>query len=91
MYSDLKRRILPLLYDITSPTGVEVIKILDEYEHRMKGAIEWSAADVLDRATWEMSEDQAQEILEEIIDNHDCNLGITWETIDGYVDKYKPL
>lgn len=92
MYSDLKQRILPLIYDVTSPTGIEIIKILDEYEKKMKGAVCWAPEDMIHMAKtegWELSEDDAQEALEEMIDEHDCSVGITWETVSFYIDKYR--
>ncbi len=95
MYSDLKQRVLPLIYDVTSPTGKEIVAILDEYEERMKGCIEWSKEDMIGQAAqaqnpWEMDEDTAQAALEDMIDNADCSLGVSWDTVDYYVQKHRP-
>lgn len=95
MKSDLKERIMPLLRemdDIYSGSNRKIIEILDEYEQRMKGAIEWTVIDMMGAAIWqgwELSETNAQKALEEMIENHDANFGITWETVTAYVSKYK--
>jgi len=99
MNSDLKERIMPLLRemdDIYSGSNRKIIEILDEYEQRMKGAIEWTVLDMMSAVSmtsmnhWELSEEDAQKALEEMIENHDANLGITWETVTAYISKYKP-
>lgn len=90
MYTNLKEEILPLLKDMskTSPEYKMIIKILERQDKAAKGAILWCADDVIERARqckkWCKipSKKEAQEILEELIDNHDCNYGITWEHID---------
>jgi len=102
MYSDLKERIKQILEkDDATWVYDDIFKVCDEYEQRMKGCIEWSAIDIIDRAKdvnmQVPTEDEAQEILEKMIEDHDCNLGITWDTIDGYLcalgetDDGKPL
>lgn len=96
MYSDLKQRIMPLLQemdDIYSGSNQKIIAILDEYEEKMVGAIRWATDDMIAQATgegWELSEEDAQTALEDMISHHDCNLGITWETIHYYISQYKP-
>lgn len=45
----------------------------------------WLPQDVIDRAKEQgisLNREQAGEIIESLHDNHDCNYGITWETID---------
>jgi hypothetical protein len=96
MYSDLKERILPLIYDVTSPTGREIVKILDEYEKKFKGCICWCTEDFITRAEekfgfTDYKEDDAQADLEKMIDNYDCNYyGITWDTVDYYIERRLP-
>lgn len=49
----------------------------------------WLPQDVIDRAKEQnitLDADQAGEVLESLHDNHDCNYGITWETIDVQLD-----
>lgn len=96
MYSDLKQRIMPFLRemdDIYSGSNQKIIAILDEYEEKMVSAIRWSIDDMMGQASeqgWELSEDDAQAALEEMIDDHDANYGITWETVRYHISKYKP-
>lgn len=51
----------------------------------------WLPQDVIDRAKEQditLNREQAGEILESLHENHDCNDGITWETIDVQLDGY---
>ena len=53
-------------------------------------SIVWSIDDVMERAKQdekEITEDQARKVLKMMKDNHDCNYGITWETISAYIDQ----
>ena len=73
----------------TSPEYKEVVKILEQEDQRAKGAISWCAEDIIGRARdgkkyyHVPTKKEAQEMLEEMIDNHDCNYGITWDHIDA--------
>lgn len=49
----------------------------------------WGVEDVLSRASDSgitITEEQALAILTAIGDSHDCNLGITWDTIDFHLE-----
>jgi hypothetical protein len=99
MYSDLNERIeqiyIRFTEELPDPTSVclfmkEIQPIIDEYEQAAKESIRWKAEDFLDRALeahgYDLyTEDEAQEDLEEMIDSHDCNYGITWNTLDYYI------
>ena len=53
-------------------------------------SIVWSIDDVMEQAKQdekEITEDQARKVLKMMKDNHDCNYGITWETISAYIDQ----
>ena len=53
-------------------------------------SIVWGIDDVMERAKQdekEITEDQARKVLKMMKDNHDCNYGITWETISAYIDQ----
>jgi hypothetical protein len=95
MYSDLKERIMPFLRetdDIYSGSNQKIITILDEYEEKMRGAISWNADDMIHQAAqegWQLSDDDAQAALEEMINDHDANYGITWDTVHYHINKYK--
>jgi hypothetical protein len=36
----------------------------------------------------QLDEDDAKEILDDLDQNHDANIGICWDTIDIYIDEY---
>jgi hypothetical protein len=45
-----------------------------------KIALVWSADDVSGEYP-KLSEDQCIEVLQKVLDDHDCTVGVTWETI----------
>jgi len=52
-------------------------------------SIKWHTDDVIRRADETgavVTKEQAMEILEDIEANHDAPLGVTWDTIDFYLD-----
>ena len=65
-------------------------KLEEEFEQYKKESIKWSVGDFtqLEVKGYSITEEQAQTALEEMIDNHDCTIGITWETLDYYVEEY---
>jgi hypothetical protein len=74
------------------PTVREVIKHLKSYkpDEHIATAI-WCEEDVLGRAKERhipITREQAQEILDKMDIKQDCELGITWTTIDCYLDDY---
>jgi hypothetical protein len=67
--------------------GAKALKIFERYWED-KIAIIWSAEDVIAEAKQNgkrCSKEKAQEILQSLYDDHDCNYGITWQTIDEYL------
>lgn len=71
------------------PTVKEARERLRGIRGHMAVAI-WQEADVLGRARErhiKISRKQASEILDEIDRKQDCELGITWTTIDCYLDE----
>ena len=72
-----------------------LIKMAKRLDFEAKGSISWCAEDIIERARdckkyyLIPNKKQAQEILEELIDNHDCNYGITWEHIDALLTPRK--
>jgi L-fucose mutarotase/ribose pyranase (RbsD/FucU family) len=104
MYSNLNEKIeqiyIRFTEELPDPTSVclfmkEIQPIIDEYEQAAKESIRWKAEDFISRAKEaydfvDYTEDQAQEDLEEMIDSHDCNNGITWSTLDYYISQRIP-
>ena len=58
------------------------------HEQYEKESIKWDAVDFVHHGEIvdiEISEESAQEYLESMIENHDCNIGITWNTVEEYL------
>ena len=54
-------------------------------------SITWDMTDVIEQAKSRditITEDQACDILEMMLNEHDANVGINWETIDVCIDYY---
>jgi len=66
-------------------------KLEREFEQYKKESIKWSLEDIQYRAELKniiLTNEEAQEILEDMIYGHDAELGINWITIDCYLDEY---
>jgi hypothetical protein len=66
-------------------------KLQKEFEQYKKESISWSKDDFLSYYMgdgWSITEDQAQDALEEMIYRHDANDGINWNTIGYYYQQY---
>jgi hypothetical protein len=77
---------------ITEEQSIEAQKALQK-EWDDKIAIVWSREDILTHAKDSeiiLDDEAAGEILDSLLDNHDCVYGITWDTIYSYVseDRY---
>ena len=60
------------------------------HEQYEKESIKWDAVDFVNHGEIvdiEITEESAQEYLESMIENHDCNIGITWNTVEEYLWK----
>ena len=54
-------------------------------------SIKWHTDDVKDQAMrsgYKLTTKQANDILEEVINGHDCTLGISWDTFSFVIDHY---
>ena len=62
----------------------------EEFEQYKRESIKWSVVDftTLEVDGEEISEENAGMALEEMIDNHDCNYGITWDDVNDYFHRY---
>jgi len=59
------------------------------WDDKRQIAIVWDIDDVIAKAKEReivVTEEQAFEILTSMKSQHDCNYGITWETIDAHLD-----
>jgi hypothetical protein len=53
--------------------------------------IKWNTDDVImqaDAMNIELTEEQADDILESLENKHDANIGINWDVISFYIDDY---
>ena len=64
-------------------------QIGEEFEQYKKESIKWSWEDIYETAKekgYKCSKKKAQKILECMIRKHDASLGITWDTIECWLD-----
>ena len=62
-----------------------------EFEQYKRESIKWGCEDFIQRAEdtgYKCSKKEAQKLLEEMIHKHDCEVGITWFTLDYYLQTY---
>ena len=74
------------------PTIEEVIKRLHYSDGQHVAVAIWCEDDVRGRARErhvKCSRAQAREILDKVDHKQDCTLGITWDTLDCYLDELK--
>ena len=66
--------------------------LLAEFEQYKKESIKWSVEDFTEYDQvvddYNITIEQAQKALEKMIRYHDCEVGITWETIDSYIEEF---
>lgn len=61
-----------------------------EFDQYKRESVKWCAADFTgqQKEGYRISEEQAQEALEQMIRKHDAEIGITWDTVDYYLQEY---
>lgn len=61
-----------------------------EFEQYKKESIKWSRYDILDHGLegYRITERQAQYALEAMIKNHNAEYGITWDTVEYYIEEF---
>ena len=52
-------------------------------------ALHWSTEDVMHQCDW-LTKEQAREVLSMCLHQHDCNWGISWDTIDIWAAELYP-
>jgi hypothetical protein len=71
--------------------NLKLLKLEEEFEQYKRESIKWSWEDFVERAKdtgYKCSRKEAQTLLEEMIRKHDCEIGITWFTLDYYLQTY---
>ena len=74
------------------PTVQEAIKRLRGNKRQHVAVAIWCEDDVLERAEFrgiKCDRKEAAEIIDEIDRKQDCELGITWVTIDCFLDEFR--
>ena len=69
-------------------------ELQDELTSRGWHGIYWNADDVLHQAQERgirIDEDEADALMEGLVDNHDATIGITWDTINMYLRVHSVL
>ena len=67
----------------------DYVELKQEFEQWKKESIKWSKYDFIDlEDDYEITDEQAQDALEEMIRKTDCNYGVTWETVKYYKSIY---
>jgi hypothetical protein len=63
-------------------------ELKSEFDQYKKESVKWSVNDFLWYDGYKISEENAQIALEEMISKHDAEDGISWSTVEHYLDKY---
>lgn len=74
------------------PTVAEVIKRLNWAKGQHIAVAIWCEEDVIERAKEKgviMGHKPAAEIMDALDHDHDCELGITWDSLDYYIDEFR--
>jgi len=74
------------------PTVAEVIKRLNWAKGQHVAVAIWCEEDVQERAKERgiiLGHKPASEIMDAVDHDHDCSYGITWDTLDYYIDEFK--
>jgi galactose-1-phosphate uridylyltransferase len=68
-------------------------ELLKEFEQYKKESIKWSVEDFTEyeHPEFTINDQQAQDALERMIRKHDASLGISWNTIEYYIEEYGEL
>jgi hypothetical protein len=93
MYCTLKNDVIEvlkrhLLSQEMDAVMADLNPILNEYQMKADYSISWCVDDVLHQAKEdgiELTEDEAEEILSDVINNHDASIGISWDTFSTYI------
>ena len=59
----------------------ERMEAVDRYDPATQIVIVWSIEDILERRH-DLTSEQAKEVLDLVNRRHDCNYGVSWETLD---------
>jgi hypothetical protein len=68
----------------------EFLHLQMQYEKYRKESIKWDVEDFIyyDLEGYTMDLEQSEAALQDMINNHDAEDGITWNTVEYYITKY---
>lgn len=64
------------------------IELYEEFEQYKKESIKWGAEDFLEYEGYSITPEDAQNALEHMIQDHDCQYGINWSTVEYFLSQY---
>lgn len=64
--------------------------LVEEFEDYKRHSICWGAEDFtsLEKDGWQITEEQAENACLDMIHHHDCEYGITWDSVNFYYEQY---
>jgi hypothetical protein len=64
--------------------------LVEEFGDYKLHSICWGSNDFtsLEKDGWQITKEQAEEACLDMIHNHDCEHGITWDSVDYYYEQY---
>ena len=81
-----------ILMEVIMPTATQAIKRLRGLNRQHIAVAIWCEDDVIERAKENgirIGRRQAREIIDRVDHHQDCTIGITWDTLDYYIDEIK--
>ena len=80
------------LWSLYKETKMELEVLRLQYKKHIDTSISWSEYDFLSyEGDYEITYNQATLALKDMISHHDASYGITWETVEFYIQKYGNL
>lgn len=64
--------------------------LVEEFDKYKRESIKWSTCDFtsLEKDGWQISEEQAEDALLDMIRHSDCNYGTSWEDVECFYERY---
>ena len=78
---DISRQLKQQLNNALNPNSRAVWWCVEDFEHRATEQEEVEGEQLYDRSKFD-------DALEGMVADHDCNWGISWDTLDSYLDSY---
>lgn len=91
LLGEARNRIRELMNNGCENNYLETLELIERIEARLNDSIEviWHIDDVK-QIREDLDDDQCRGVLEYAKDRHDCNNGITWETLEMTAERLYP-